>query len=70
MYLRALDGNEKALGADHKSTLMVAGNLGNLYYDQGKLSKAEQMFLRALHGYEKAADHKSTLAVVNNLANL
>jgi TolA-binding protein len=30
------------------------GNLGNLYYSQGKLAEAEEMYLRALRGFEKA----------------
>ncbi|KAH8598606.1 hypothetical protein B0O99DRAFT_567078 [Bisporella sp. PMI_857] len=47
-------------------------NLGLLYADQGKLVEAEQMYQRALQGYEKVwgPDHTSTLAMVNNLGNL
>jgi Tfp pilus assembly protein PilF len=33
MYQRALQGREKALGADHTSTLDIVNNLGNLYRD-------------------------------------
>jgi tetratricopeptide (TPR) repeat protein len=72
MYMRALQGKEKALGLDHISTLDTVNNLANLYSDQGKLAKAETMFMRALQGKEKALglDHISTLDTVNNLANL
>ncbi|KAH7009072.1 P-loop containing nucleoside triphosphate hydrolase protein [Microdochium trichocladiopsis] len=72
MYLRALDGYEKALGPDHTSTLDTVNNLGILYLRQGKLSEAEKMYLRALDGYEKALgpDHTSTLDTVNNLGIL
>ncbi|KAG4439420.1 hypothetical protein IFR05_005113 [Cadophora sp. M221] len=72
MYLRALEGKEKALGPDHTSTLDTVNNLGSLYKDQGKLAKAEAMYLRALEGKEKALepDHTSTLSTVNNLGNL
>jgi tetratricopeptide (TPR) repeat protein len=47
-------------------------NLGILYADQGKLDEAEEMYQRALQGYEKAwgPDHTSTLKTVNNLGNL
>ncbi|KAH0594590.1 hypothetical protein MHUMG1_07424 [Metarhizium humberi] len=47
-------------------------NLGNLYSDQGKLQDAEEMYLRALRGYEKAwgPDHTETLDTVNNLGVL
>jgi tetratricopeptide (TPR) repeat protein len=46
--------------------------LGLLYADQGKLAEAEEMFQRALRGYEKAwgPDHISTLNKVHNLGNL
>ena len=50
MYVRALAGNEKALGPDHTSTLDTVNNLGILYRDQGKLAEAEQMYQRALAG--------------------
>jgi len=35
MYNRALAGCEKALGAEHTSTLETVNNLGALYFDQG-----------------------------------
>ncbi|KAH8194994.1 hypothetical protein TruAng_010833 [Truncatella angustata] len=46
--------------------------LGYLYANQGKLVEAEEMYLRALRGYEKAwgPDHTSTFDTVNNLGNL
>ncbi|CZR43873.1 uncharacterized protein FPRO_13681 [Fusarium proliferatum ET1] len=72
MYKRALEGNEKALGRDHTSTLDTVNNLGNLYANQGKLPEAEAMYKRALEGREKALgrDHISTLSSVNNLGIL
>jgi hypothetical protein len=47
-------------------------SLGYLFNDQSKLVEAEQMYQRALQGYEKAwgPEHTSTLATVNNLASL
>ncbi|KUJ15376.1 HET-domain-containing protein [Mollisia scopiformis] len=46
--------------------------LGLLYANQSKLVEAEQMYKRALQGYEKAwgLEHTSTLNTVNNLAIL
>ncbi|KAF2110980.1 hypothetical protein BDV96DRAFT_552710 [Lophiotrema nucula] len=45
--------------------------LGNLYANQGKLSKAEAMYSRALQGYEALGPkHISTLDTVNNLGTL
>jgi tetratricopeptide (TPR) repeat protein len=72
MYLRALQGNEKAWGPEHTSTLDTVNNLGNLYKNQGKMKEAEEMYLRALQGYEKAwgPEHTSTLKTVNNLGLL
>jgi tetratricopeptide (TPR) repeat protein len=54
IYIRALEGYEKALGPDHTSTLDTVNNLGTLYSDQGKLAEAEAMYIRALQGYEDA----------------
>jgi hypothetical protein len=42
------------LGAEHMLTLLIVNGLGNLYVTQGKLIEAEQMYRRALRGYEKA----------------
>jgi tetratricopeptide (TPR) repeat protein len=46
--------------------------LGDLYSDQGKPVEAEQIYQRALQGYEKAwgPEHTSTLDTVNNLGLL
>ncbi|KAJ5661394.1 uncharacterized protein N7477_009010 [Penicillium maclennaniae] len=46
--------------------------LGNLYSDQGKLKEAEEIYQRALVGYEKAfgPDHTSTLSTVHKLGIL
>lgn len=46
--------------------------LGALYSDQGKIEEAEEMYLRALAGKEKAwgAEHTSTRDTVNNLGNV
>ncbi|OWT42401.1 protein kinase subdomain-containing protein [Pochonia chlamydosporia 170] len=46
--------------------------LGNVYRDQGKLQDAEEMYQRALAGYEAAlgSHHPSTLIAVNNLGAL
>jgi tetratricopeptide (TPR) repeat protein len=72
MYERALAGYEKALGAEHISTLYTVNNLGLLYADQGKLAAAESMYERALAGKEKTlgVEHISTLHTVNNLGLL
>ncbi|KAH8203664.1 hypothetical protein TruAng_002194 [Truncatella angustata] len=47
-------------------------NLGLLYADQCKMQEAEEIYLRALRGYENAwgPDHTSTLNTVNNLGAL
>ncbi|KIW13295.1 hypothetical protein PV08_08483 [Exophiala spinifera] len=44
IFLRALQGKEKALGPDHTSTLITVHNLGLLYLNQGKLAEAEKMW--------------------------
>lgn len=56
MYQRALAGKEKALGSDHMSTLNTVNNHGILYSDREKLKEAEEIYQRALIGYEKILD--------------
>lgn len=46
MYERALRGKEEALGPKHTSTLDTVSNLGNLYYMQDEMRRAEDMFVR------------------------
>ena len=72
MYIRALSGYKKALGADHTSTLSTINNLGALYWNQGRLFEAEQMCLRALTGFRKSLGpgHPSTVKVMNRLQQL
>jgi tetratricopeptide (TPR) repeat protein len=72
MYIRALQGSEKALGPDHTSTLTTVHELGRLYTKQDKLVEAEQMYKQALQGKEKALgpDHTSTLTTVHALGSL
>jgi tetratricopeptide (TPR) repeat protein len=71
MYQRVLAGREKSLGPSHTSTLSIVSDLGDLYNEQGKLQEAEEMYLRALAGYETVSlDHASTLVTVINLGNL
>ena len=76
MFVRALQGKEKALGRDHMSTLNTVNNLGGLYKDQGRLDDAEAMYERALQGYEKALGpervncYVPALITIQNLADL
>ena len=62
--LRKLEKIEAILDAIHL--------LGYLYSDQGKLAEAEEMYQRALQGFEKTlgAEHTSTLDIVKNLGIL
>jgi hypothetical protein len=57
MYQRALQGREKALGADNVTTYIPALNtiwgLGSLFERQADLAKAKIMYSKALAGYEK-----------------
>jgi tetratricopeptide (TPR) repeat protein len=52
LYQRALQGYEKAPGAEHTSTLDTVNNLGSLYTNQGKMDEAEKMYQRALQGFD------------------
>ena len=56
-------------GIEDEDSFDAFHSLDTLYVDQGKLAEAEEMYQRALDGYEKAwgPDHPSTLRTVNNL---
>ncbi|EMD96375.1 hypothetical protein COCHEDRAFT_1167485 [Bipolaris maydis C5] len=75
-YRRAEGGSDGDVneGKERKTILYAIHLLGDLYADQGKLGEAEQMYQRALRGYEEALGpshtHTSTLDTVNNLGNL
>lgn len=54
MNQQALLGYEKAFGPEHTLMLDTVNHLGILYSEQGKLAKAEEMYLWALRGKEEA----------------
>ncbi|KAK7897918.1 hypothetical protein LTR67_004550 [Exophiala xenobiotica] len=72
LYRHVLAGMEQELGPTHIRTLRTFNNVGNLYYDQGKLEQAEEYYLQALTGKEQALGptHPLTLVTVNNLGGL
>ncbi|KAJ5454982.1 hypothetical protein N7530_012751 [Penicillium desertorum] len=68
----AIAVRNRQYSADKFSILGGFHGLGNLYRNQGKLKEAEEMYQRALVGYEKALgpDHTSTLDSVHCLGIL
>ncbi|CAN9248412.1 unnamed protein product [Alternaria alternata] len=73
-YRGAAVGSNEDINEDQKreTVLDAVHMLGVLYANQGRLDEAEQMYERALRGYEEAlgVGHSSTLDTVNNLGNL
>ncbi len=69
LYSRTLTLLEITIGPAHSTALHA---VISLYRHQGNLWNSEQMFKRALRGYQKAwgSEHVSTIAAVNNLGNL
>lgn len=53
MYLRALAGYQKALGAEHPDTLASVRDLGLVFERQRKYEEAEEIYQRALAGRKK-----------------
>ena len=53
LFRRALTGKEKALGADHPSTLNTIKSLALLYYESRRYVLAVPLFDRAFRAYEK-----------------
>ncbi|KAH7124720.1 hypothetical protein EDB81DRAFT_608361, partial [Dactylonectria macrodidyma] len=72
MYEWALEGNKKALGPHHTSTLSTVNNLGSLYKDQGKFEEAEEMYKRALYSFQTALgpNHPKSSIVMRSMESL
>lgn len=75
MYKDLIARQEKALGADHPSTLGSLSNLSVCLIDQGKLDGpegAEAYCRRAVEGLTRrlGPDHPDTLLATNNLAKI
>lgn len=58
-------------GPDHLTILEIVNNLGNVYYEEGKLTEAETMYQQALQGKKRrlGSDHKSSLDTAINLGH-
>ncbi|KAI1840261.1 hypothetical protein JX266_013542 [Neoarthrinium moseri] len=72
MNRRALDGYQKALGADHPDTLTSVYNLAYLCQEQDRFEEADQYYLTALDGYRKVLGpaHPITLACEGHYTSL
>lgn len=72
LHLRSLKAKENSWGPEHITTLDTVNTLGKLYAKQGKVVEAEEMYMRALSGFEKALGkgHDTTLKVSINLQEL
>jgi tetratricopeptide (TPR) repeat protein len=76
MYQRALQGYEKALGAENVTTYIPALNtiwaFGSLFERQADLAKAKIMYSKALVGYDKVVgpDHPMSRSLQDNLRAL
>ena len=76
MYMRALEGSEKAIGPENILTFMPAlntmFNLAHLFDRQDKVRDARTLYLKALSGFQKVVgdDHSMCQALRNNLAAL
>lgn len=76
MFQRALQGYEKALGADNVTTYIPALNtiwaFGSLFKRQADLTKARIMYSKALVGYDKVVrpDHPRSRNLQDNLRAL
>ena len=72
LYTRALDIQERQLGADHPDVAQSLNNLALLYQSQGRYTEAAPLYTRALDIQERqlGADHPDVAQSLNNLASL
>ena len=70
LYRRALEAQERTLGAEHLHTLVSINNLAGCLQAMGLPKNAEPLYRRALEAQERTlgAEHPHTLVSVNNLA--
>jgi tetratricopeptide (TPR) repeat protein len=68
-YPQTLGKSDRVWGREHTTTLPINVDLGNAHLGQDKAAEAEQMFLRAVAGYENVhvQEHVDTLAPLNDL---
>jgi non-specific serine/threonine protein kinase/serine/threonine-protein kinase len=66
----AVEIRVEELGPDHPETILSMKELGWLYYRQGQLDEAEEIFLEAIHRARRALgeDHPAMLMSRNNLS--
>jgi hypothetical protein len=69
LHRRALEAQERTLGADHADTLFSVNHLALLFCAQGELAEAESMCHRALEAWERTLG-PSHIHVVNSSGNL
>ncbi|KAI9762573.1 MAG: hypothetical protein M4579_000376 [Chaenotheca gracillima] len=72
MMQRIKMGWEKILGAEHSRTLHCICILAYIYYLQGRLQEAEQLYMQVLELLKKVAgnEHSSTLTCMSDLAKV
>ena len=72
LFKQALEGKEKALGADTRVTTEVVNHLGALYTRNGEYDKAEEFLCRALEDLERVSgpDYMTTQLAKHNLGLL
>ena len=66
-----MGGSEKTLGKAHPSTLGTVMNIANIYYYARNFVKAEELYERALKGFEAqlGKDHQDTKRCARNFRN-
>jgi serine/threonine protein kinase/Flp pilus assembly protein TadD len=71
-FFRALELYHKALGPEHKDTLVAMVQIAHLYSGQGKFDEAERQYLEVLDLQRRVLGemHPHTLTSMNNLAGI
>ena len=67
-----IEEEQRTLGKDHETVLVLVDELGRLLMNQGKLEEAGQMYRRAIEVRERllGVDRPSTLVMYNHLGTL
>ncbi|KAL9074933.1 MAG: hypothetical protein Q9157_004203 [Trypethelium eluteriae] len=69
LTLKSLKIREKLLGPEHEATLLSMGQVGSVYRDQGRWTKAEELDVQVMEKSKQVlgSEHQDTLIRINNL---
>jgi tetratricopeptide (TPR) repeat protein len=72
MLLKSIQVRKNVLGQEHQGTLNSLGNLGLIYWHQGRLKEADELHVQVIETKKRVLgqEHPNTLVSINNLGSI